>query len=762
VNTRGTKVSAVRLYRFGAYELDLERNELRKSGLRIKLEPKPQQILATLLDRSGEIVTRTELQQLLWGEGVFVDFEKGLNVAVTKLRATLNDSSEKPKYIATVAGEGYQFVGSVERVPASDPSAAGPHNGNGHLQQLTSPSHSNGGQHAAGAQEPVPSGGNGSRPWTDTYSSAQGAAPPKQLWILRRASAFTILAAACVLLVGLGWLQLAARAPLPTVSKYVQISNDARPKISPRGYVPLATDGARLYYSEISNNFSLIEVASGGGESIEVPFALSSSFLLDISPDHTQLLVQDQTAAPAEMPFWALPLVGGTVHKLGSILGKEASWSPDGRWLAFSNGNQLWLATAQGTEPRKLALLPDQPEWIRWSPDGRKLRFTMPDSKTDSRSLWELAADGTDLHPLLPNWTRPSEPLPGDIWQVGECCGNWSADGRYFFFQSARGGRTDIWVMREQRGLFRSKQPEATRLTSGALSYSSPVPSLDGNKVFVVGSQPRGELQRFDIKSQQFVSYLSGISAEGVDFSRDGQWITYVAYPEGTLWRSKIDGSQRLQLTRPPLHALLPRWSPDRSKVAFAGKLPGSTYDIYLVSADDGDPEQLTHGERQFGDVTWSPDGKQLMFGEMSPLGDTVIHVLDLQTKKMSILPGSQNLFSPRWSPDGRYVAAIPVTPQDRIVLYDVETNRWSDLAKVIVGSPNWSTDSKYVYFDTQGRGGGLNRVRLSDHKLQRFTSLDQVRLAPVWWTGVSPDGSPLILRDVGTEEIYALDLQFH
>ena len=99
----------------------------------------------------------------------------------------------------------------------------------------------------------------------------------------------------------------------------------------------------------------------------------------------------------------------------------------------------------------------------------------------------------------------------------------------------------------------------------------------------------------------------------------------------------------------------------------------------------------------------------------------------------MSILPGSKGFFSPRWSPDGRYVAAIPVTPQDRIVLYDFETRRWSDLAKVIVGSPSWSRDSKYLYFDTQGKGAGFDRVRVSDHKLERLASLEHVRLAPVW-----------------------------
>ena len=92
---------------------------------------------------------------------------------------------------------------------------------------------------------------------------------------------------------------------------------------------------------------------------------------------------------------------------------------------------------------------------------------------------------------------------------------------------------------------------------------------MDGKKLFAIGSQRRGELARFNQKTQQFEPYLSGISADGVDFSRDGQWVTYVSYPEGSLWRSKADGSERLQLTFPPMQVILPRWSPDQKQIVF-------------------------------------------------------------------------------------------------------------------------------------------------------------------------------------------------
>src|SRR5712692_6441485 len=170
------------------------------------------------------------------------------------------------------------------------------------------------------------------------------------------------------------------------------------------------------------------------------------------------------------------------------------------------------------------------------------MRFSVYDSKTNSTSLWEVAASGSNFHPLLPGWNSPA----------AECCGSWTRDGKYFVFQSARNGRVDIWAISQSRGLFDKNVVLPMQLTSGPLSLSSPVPSLDGKKLFVIGSQARGELVHYDSKTGQFTPYLSGISAEGVDFTRDGNWVAYEMFPESTLWRSRVDGSERLQLTFPP------------------------------------------------------------------------------------------------------------------------------------------------------------------------------------------------------------------
>jgi WD40 repeat protein len=167
-----------------------------------------------------------------------------------------------------------------------------------------------------------------------------------------------------------------------------------------------------------------------------------------------------------------------------------------------------------------------------------------------------------------------------------------------------------------------------------------------------------------------------------------------------------------------------------------------------------GDPQQ-------HWDPNWSPDGSKIVFGG-SFFGATAIRVLDMKTHQVSILPGSEGLFSPRWSPDGRRIAAMPVD-QLNVVLYDFETQHWSELAKGRAGYPSWSKDGQYVYFLRVPNDPAVLRVRISDRKVERVVDLKNFRMAGYFgfWLGLAPDDSPLLLRDTGTEDIYALDVDF-
>ena len=488
-----------------------------------------------------------------------------------------------------------------------------------------------------------------------------------------------------------------------------------------------------------------------GGETsaIATPFLVNQ--IADISPDKSALLIPAYAAQEGDPPLWVLPLPSGAPRRLGELRGHDGTWSPDGQQILFAYGSDIYIARTDGTESKKLASLPGYPFWPRWSPDGSRVRFSLNDSRTGSNSLWEMEADGSHPHALLSGWSNPSQ----------ECCGRWTPDGKYFIFQSDHDGNTQIWAIPEKGSLFRKATLEPTDLTTGPLSYSRAVPSADGKRIFVTGSQLRGELARFNQKTRQFEPYLSGISADNVEFSRDGRWVAYVSYPEGGLWRSKTDGTERLQLTFPPMQAFLPRWSPDQKQIVFTASLHSRRTRNYLISVDGGTPQPVLPGEPEEGDPNWSADGNSLVFASFSS-HNSVVNIVDLQTHKVSVVPGSEGMFSPHWSPDGRYIAAQSGDSQ-KLMLFDFKTQKWTELAGTTNAYPNWSRNGNYLYFHTFGSEPAIYRVRISDHKLEKIVSLKGLRLTIGdfgTWCGLAPDDSPLVLRDVGSQEIYALDLQ--
>src|SRR4029077_1821766 len=144
-------------------------------------------------------------------------------------------------------------------------------------------------------------------------------------------------------------------------------------------------------------------------------------------------------------------------------------------------------------------------------------------------------------------------------------------------------------------------------------------------------------------------------------FSRDGQWVAYVTFPDDILWRSRVDGSERLQLTYPPVEAYMPSWSPDGTRIAFMSR-PGKVVKIVVVSAAGGNAQELTSEQRNEADPSWSADGNLLSFGREVGFNSSEpanIRMINLETNQDSQLPGSAGLFAPRWSPDGRYIAAL-------------------------------------------------------------------------------------------------------
>jgi len=705
---------------FGPFEADLHAQELRKRGVRLRLPRQSFQILKMLLERPGELVTREEMRAALWPSDTFVDFEHGLNAAINRLREALGDDANNPRYIETLPRRGYRFIAALApREPVAD--------------RVT-----------VGALE--------EKSLTPTAKAKQG-----RWWVV----AFGIAVVCALIAIGFYWIKSSTRRP--QVLGYRQLTSDRQSKGGSCGgfLSQVVTDGPRVFFSGAD---PLMQISSGGGEAVKVATPLSCFSICDISPDKTELLVNE---GGPDGPLWVLSLANGLARRLGNLSGHAATWSPRGEKIVYAEGsatgNDVYIVPASGGQPRKLGHVEGGYIWTtRWSPDETVIRMTVQlrgISSSASYSLWQVSPKGTNLHKVA---------VFGDeAHSITD--GNWTSDGRYFLFTVALAGAigSDIWALREKPSFLGKEIGRPIQLTFGPTAFRNLVPSPDGKHIFAIGGQLRGELVRCDMSSRRLEPYLSGVSADQLGFSRDGKWVAYVTYPEGVLWRSRVDGTDRLQLTTPPFRAGLPCWSPDGSRIAFSGLLPGGTWKTYVVTADGGDPRVVSESQNDEVDPTWAPDGNSLVFGRHQQSAQPLVSTVNLRTGQPSIISGSEGLFSPRLSPDGRFIAAFDVSNGGEVLLFDRETQKWSvsiNSKTLGFGFLQWSNDGKSLYLPALGDSHlpALYRLRIADHRLEQVAGLNISEGTTGFWTGwagVAPDGSLLVMRDLGIQEIYALDV---
>jgi Tol biopolymer transport system component len=292
-------------------------------------------------------------------------------------------------------------------------------------------------------------------------------------------------------------------------------------------------------------------------------------------------------------------------------------------------------------------------------------------------------------------------------------------------------------------------------LTAGDINVLTATPSHDSAGLFIVGQVAQGAMQVFDPAQKRFVPFLGGLAASAFVISPDKKWMVYVDYPLHHLWKSKLDGSERLQLT--DFDSFMPRWSPDSKSIVFS-----DWQQLYLISADGGTAEKLIPNPNKEVWPAWWPDGKSIAFNDYPVPGQFVgIKILDLATRKVSVMPGSEGYIMPTWSPDGKHMVAAS-NPPHRVV-YSAESQTWNELG-ALRGNGVWSNDSKSFYFvqrqQEPNRDPGLYRVSIADKALNRIgaiTGIDLTRTSPDAFPSITLDDRVVMMSDTSVFHVYYL-----
>jgi len=702
--------------RFGLFEADLTTGELYRSGIRVRLQAQPFRVLTVLLQNAGEVVSREQLQDRLWGKNTVIDFEHGLGTAINKIRDALGDSAENPRFIETLAKRGYRFI-----APVTFPDIQG--------------------------RDLQTSG------TTDGFASPPLIEQTKKTW-------FAVWLVAACLAAGVGvtlgayWMASHGDAAPLQISRVTSSGRVSPGDTFLENLPATATDGTRLYFPELERGRTRLAqalIADGETSSLTLPDEIVAPLLGDISPDGSKLLIRNHISAEAEQSLWIVPTLGGAARQIPGVLAHDATWMPDGSHILYANGDTLWVAGEDGQAPQRFATLNGRPFWMRWAPGGDLLRVTLLNPEIHTTSLWELDSHGHGAHKLLTGWNSPSS----------ECCGSWTADGRYFVFQSAYGGANNIWMMG-------SENKEPIQLTNGPLDYQAPITARSGHRIFFIGTDTRSELLEYSRSSKSFEPFGETLrTANRVVFSRDGKWMAWISNEGSALWRSRVDGTERVQLTDPPMEVFMMEWSPDGRQLAFMARNPAQVWRIYVIGADGGNLHPLLNEDRNEADPDWSPDGQQIVFGRVPALmGETAasksLLLYDITTKKVSPIPGSEHLFSPRWSPDGHYIAALSLD-MTRIMLYDTSTHKWKQLLQQSAADPVWSRDSKALFFHSyMQKSQTIYCVTVPDGRVEGVTDLQDLHFADAvgyQFAGITPRDTPLVNASMSTANIYSINL---
>ncbi len=728
--TSSSSTAGATKIRFGLYEADLKSRELHRAGVPVRIQDQPFRVLSLLLAARGGLVTREELHELVWGpHTTSSDLDKSLKTAINKVREALNDSAENPKYIETLPKRGYRFLVPVETEVLAEP-------------ELTSFP-----QEITQSNEPAPE--NTAPAPLETGIQARR---PRKIPFALVSAALSII----IVLIVMFWLR---QQPTINIHHIVKITSSGRVHAGQDNLIPpvLLTDGKRVFYFELRDGESrLAQTSITGGPSslLPLPAELKHPEICDLSRDGLKLLLRDISTDPEHQTLWVIPTQGGVAYRIPNLSAHDAAWMPDGDHILYAVGSDLYTASVGGSEERLYKKLPGPAYWLRWSPGSDRLTMTISDLQSHTDSLWALDPARGSLKQLFQNLGK----------RQNVCCGSWTSDGRNYVFQSSDLRTTNIYLAHS--GFFGFSSPSP--VTSGPLNYRAPAPSPIDHRLVFLGDDRHYLQRRFDPATHSF-NISPGMDGMGrTEFSRSGKWVSWIRNSDGSLWRERSDGTELVQVTLPPTVAWMMQWSPDDERLVYMARSLGSPWKLFISDESSGTSTLVLNETYDQSDPDWSSDGKRLVFGRapestMDSAHPSDIRIVELLNHKVTVLPNSSGKFSPRWSPDGRYILALNRAANE-LTLYDTTKESWRTILQLgKIQNPTWASDSKSIFFEaSREKFLPLYRISIVGGKIEKQFSLEDLEPMGVIdysFLSLAPADMPLISTRTWVANLYTLDL---
>lgn len=756
--------------RFGPYEVDLHTHELWKHGLRLKVVGQPFEILAVLLARPGELITREELRAKLWPGDTFVDFNHGLNAAVNKLREALSDSAEEPRYIETLPRRGYRFIAQVEPVARSIPARIPDAQVAAPVEPLLPA--------AAAVLAPA------AAPAVTPVEAVAGNKSPKQRRKLR-----ILIPVAVLGLLLVAWMVIRRHGSVSGDEIFGNLSGVAQSDLLPLTDLPdPASDPA---FSPDGNRVAFRRQGYSPGTSGIFVKAIGTLELRQLtnnpgdccpvwSPDGRSIAFSRYVGKEREID--TIPATGGDVRHLCSTrLGPkrgELDWSPDGAFIAFTGESQagasgIFVVSLKDGGFRSITQPPPlNKDWgAVFSPDGQSLAFIRTRETGLPEMIMVMPAGGGETRVLFshnngivgpPAWAADSQSL---LFATGE---------PNLLRISVTGGEPSqvpqvhgpAWRPAVSRKGYRLAYQKISRAVSTVQLDLDPAAKPQFNPV-VTSTGPGSTEIRFSespaMRPHGIVVTDTGRN-EGAQVSPDGKKLAFMSNRSGSMeiWMSDRDGSNAIQMTAMGV-AGTPRWSPDGRSIVF-DRDTGENGGIFILHVDGGAPTALVQDSARNLVPSVSQDGKWVYFASDRAGSD---RSGTWQVWKVPFTGGSpiqvtiHGGFAAYESHDGKYLYYskfnMPNPEVWKMPVGGGPETRVSSLLRPETWA-NWALADRGIFFIATGASGdpALMYLDFTSGDVKHLSTLDKMP----FWLSATPDGKSILFEHLDQENSHVMLLE--